>query len=952
MDKKKTKSKQFGLIRFSFSLLFVAILLLPAAFRLVSSNAADPETRGKMSLPGFQTEALLEPGYYKTWTHFLKASLSSEDPLTQAKRWMDYHLFGMTDAPEVHVGNDGWLFDQQSISDFRKNACHQASRIRRLVLDLHAAARIAEASGRRLIFSVAPSKATVYPEYVGAVPQNRDCGQNHYDLMLKELAREPLKNFVRLDETLSAAKSGQELLYDKTGAYWNRHGAAVVSKALVANIFDHEPWPTPTDDDLTSALMGRVTPKTDTVAPATPADDDKHLSAAVVYGGPAVTHLLPGLARRFDRVDVISSDIIPSLNHNEDLSAYEAIVVIANESHLANFRLDMDRLFAMLGSDALASAQVKIDLGGISAEAELSLSRHEKGLTLKSLGADAYIRLPMLPGSTNKTLRILKMDLTMPHTDVLTWTSANGLHYAGTRSLRPGPSSLYLTLPRQTSIKLRINPGQTSGMFHVQNMTLLEFSESAAPGATDSLEVISYPVPLQKETRTALPPTAAPLDLAVTPVIKVNDFEAGRIFQRKGSSADIMVSGTYQGSPEGIEAQVVDHGTGEVILPWTLVDSAPTNGVFMGIISEVPQGGWYRILVRFSNQLKVSSTGQASWGVGILVGCIGQSNMREWFYTGSDLKAHNRLALHRNGRWMPMGQKGHGAIAFGNRLIGKVGIPVGLLDYAVNGSGLRREADWGKGYWADRSPGSIYDHFIQGVAAAGGTMEYVIWMQGEADAARNTISKNQYRNTLKAFISHQIRADIANASAKSELPFLIVGMTKRPKGKDNPHQAIRNAQAMVAQEVKECYLAATTLDLKNLGRQHLDPEAYITLGLRVAQTVLYILGKESYYRGPSMAEIKRIDDSLIDIRLTHRGGTTFVPTNDISGWQVHSKGRAIPITQAMRYDRQTVRLQLAQPVTAPLSLRYLYGAMPDASRAAHDNTAMELPLEPFEQMIE
>lgn len=952
MDKKNINAKMPGLTRLTLSLLFVLIILLPAAFRLVRSNASMPEARGKMALPVFQPEILLEPGYYKTWTQFLIARLTAEGPLTQAKRWMDYKLFGMTDVPEVHVGNDGWLFDQRTIHDFRKTACDQAPRIKRLVTNLHAAARIAEASGRRFIFSVAPGKATIYPEFVGAVPQARDCGHSHYDLMLAELAREPLKNFIRLDEILRLAKSDADLLYDKTGTYWNPDGAAVVSKTLVTNIFEHEPWPSTGRDDLTSTLMGRDLPRAENATPAIPTTDDKHLSAAVIYGGPAVTHLLPGLAGRFDRVDVIASNIIPSLNHHEDISAYEAIVIIADESRLNDFHLDLDRLFAMLGSDALASAHTKIDLNGITAETDISLHHNEKGLTIKSLGAGAYFKLPLLPGSTTRTLRILKLDLTMPHTDVLSWTSANGIVYAGSRSLKSGPSHLYLTLPHQASVQMRINPGRTSGMFHVQNMALLEFSEGIGPGGAESAEMVLYPVPPRTGTDTEKPAVVPLPDRAIAPAIAINDFEAGRIFQRKGSSADIMVSGTYQGSPEGIEAQVISHTSEEVIVPWTMVDSVPTNGVFMGIIPEVPQGGWYRIAVRFSNQPKVLVTGEAPWGVGILVGCIGQSNMREWFYTGNDLKAHNLLGLHRNGRWASMAQQGNGAIAFGNRLIGKVGIPVGLLDYAVNGSGLRREADWGKGYWADRSPGSIYDQFIQGVAAAGGAMEYVIWMQGEADAARNTISKNQYRNTLKAFISEQIREDIPNASQKPYLPFLVVGMTKRPKGKDQPHQAIRSAQASVTQEVDECYLAAMTLDLKNLGRQHLDPDAYITLGLRVAQTVLYIMGKESYYRGPSMSEIRKIDASLIDIHLTHRGGTTFGPTSDISGWQVISKGKAIPIIQALRYDRRTVRLQLAQPVSGPLSLRYLYGAMPDASRAARDNSAMELPLEPFEHVIE
>ena len=94
-------------------------------------------------------------------------------------------------------------------------------------------------------------------------------------------------------------------------------------------------------------------------------------------------------------------------------------------------------------------------------------------------------------------------------------------------------------------------------------------------------------------------------------------------------------------------------------------------------------------------------------------------------------------------------------------------------------------------------------------------------------------------------------------------------------GKDAPHQAIRMAQYKVTEALQECYLSATSIDLENMGRQHLSPSAYTTLGLRVAQTVLYLLGEESYYRGPSVFGATLVDDTTIDVRISHRGGLRF-----------------------------------------------------------------------------
>jgi hypothetical protein len=173
-------------------------------------------------------------------------------------------------------------------------------------------------------------------------------------------------------------------------------------------------------------------------------------------------------------------------------------------------------------------------------------------------------------------------------------------------------------------------------------------------------------------------------------------------------------------------------------------------------------------------------------------------------------------------------------------------------------------------------------------------------------------------------------------------------MVKRPGGKDKPHQAIRNAQKIVAEHVPDCYLAATTLDLKNLGRQHLSPEAYITMGSRVAQTVLFILGEETYHRGPWVSGMKRLDNRTIDVKIRHRGGTDFTPATGITGWEVIADGTRQPINQVYRHDSETIRITLKNPLPDKAKIHYLYGAMPDTTNPVIDNSTMALPLEEYQ----
>lgn len=930
-----------------FSVLFILLIFIPFCLGAIGSGSHPQGGGDHKKAPILQVQALLAPDYYQAWGAFLSDRFAGLNFLARGKSWVDYHLFNMTDNHNIHVGRDGWLFSQQAIADMRQGACDQAPYIRQLMIKLETISHLVEKSGRRFVFSIAPDKTTIHPEHLGNGVSGTECQKTLYDLFLEAHGRNPLACFMRLDELLKSTEPEQGKYYTKTGSIWNDQGAMTAARSLLDAIFQNgDEWEN--SGDLSAALMGKTSSIDHGVL-----NNRFKLSSAAIYGGVSIRRLLPYLSWPFNRMDTIVTDTIPSPNHGESLADYDAVVVVIDESQLGKVQFDFDRLCRMLKVDSLADEINSIPLKTLSAESKLSIEHLDNQISIKSLGLNAFFRLPALPGSDADTLRILAFDIVSSSADRLSWQISNGTENSGTKPLRSGSNHIYLPLPSAPSVLIHINPGETTGLFSVSEAKLIAFAEGLTERpliAAAGNDYYAVPKPgdgsassVQANTNNRNDP-----DNSTVLSISLNDYEDFQIIQRNGTNADIIISGTYTGDAAGVEARVLRYGDASPVTPWRPIDSAPANGVFMGILSEVPQGGWYRLAVRVSNHPEVSDSGKARWGIGLLVGFIGQSNMAEWFHAGEDLKPHALLALNRENAWSAIGENGNGAISFGNRLIAKLGIPVGLLDYAVNGSGLRKEADWGAGYWSDKSEGSIYHRFIKGVASTGGKLEYVVWMQGEADAARGTITGNQYRNALASFIEQQIREDITNASPLPHLPFLVIGMVKRPIGKDGPHQAIRDAQSKAVEEVPNAYLAATTLDLQNLGRQHLAPEAYTSLGLRVAQTVLYLLGEEDYYRGPSIVGGRWVDSGTIDVFMAHRGGSDFRPAVKISGWQALSGGETVTIAGVRRINDRTVRIQFEAPVEGPVTLRYLYGAMPDADRAIHDNSAMELPLEQAE----
>ena len=140
---------------------------------------------------------------------------------------------------------------------------------------------------------------------------------------------------------------------------------------------------------------------------------------------------------------------------------------------------------------------------------------------------------------------------------------------------------------------------------------------------------------------------------AETNSIILKDIADSRVFQRLWGTADVEVSGFYTGLPEEIEYRIVHDGT-DYPIPghdWQTLESSPTGGVFNGTVTGVPEGGWYNVDVRFSNDTAIKDEGGSKWGVGILVGIIGQSNVSNWFDLGNDEIADQLLSKYENSTW-------------------------------------------------------------------------------------------------------------------------------------------------------------------------------------------------------------------------------------------------------------------------------------------------------------
>lgn len=343
----------------------------------------------------------------------------------------------------------------------------------------------------------------------------------------------------------------------------------------------------------------------------------------------------------------------------------------------------------------------------------------------------------------------------------------------------------------------------------------------------------------------------------------------------------------------------------------------------------------------------------AGLGAGYAIGCIGQSNIQRWFSTGADPGTSASASLREfsgtPGSWSTIGGAAEGAKIFGNALITALSAPVGLLNYALGGTGLYDEASWQPG-----EPG--YNAFVAGAASVGG-LDAIIWIQGENDAARG-VTQPQYTGALIELIAN-LRAACTNVSGFSTIPFFIVPIGRNTTASYvEAYQAIRDASTSVAEATEHCYVAGSFHDFALADSVHITD--YTTIAQRLAVAVADVLdGSPSAdtYLAPRIVSIAEVSATVTDCTIAHAsGGTDFTPTSGIEGFRVYEVGGALKaISGAVRQSASVIRLTHAS-VSGDRLVTYCRGGDANITRSQNptelaslvvDNATVARALQPL-----
>lgn len=484
------------------------------------------------------------------------------------------------------------------------------------------------------------------------------------------------------------------------------------------------------------------------------------------------------------------------------------------------------------------------------------------------------------------------------------------------------------------------------------------------------------PVPSEPET----PPTSG-----VT-VALVSDVKNQQVYQRVGTSKQVPVAVTYSGGqPSAIEARVVDATTFAAASAWQVIDPAPANGAGAGLLT-VPQGCWYLLEVRAAGG--AVTRGVNKFGVGAVIGLIGQSNMVNFVGSGDTYPVGhpNSIYFSATSTYLRIGNtsttnppnhptstgnmvsgsvRGGGPVYLANMLTMELGVPVLLVDKPVGGSNIAS--------WTDGTVGNNWSEFKDKLILAGGDMEACFWYQGESNAYNAT---EAYMQERWGVLYAQCLAQTGRTTDTFKMGMISLGPGSYVGSTEGEFGQFRVWQRDYSKAAPGWFYAAAA-HASGSSTDHVHVGGHANRGRYMARSYLALKGYGVPGAGPFITGATR-SGLVVTLAVTHSGGTALKDGASGTGsaltgyrfFDAGAGGAQIAYTATAIVDN-SIQITLASAPIGALTFDYAITDVPhgayydngsgdkgmtfDAATCVYDNVAMPnmtygFPLQPCAAM--
>lgn len=218
-------SKFFSIL---FTALFLLICLIPVLGLVINgeTSSAGNETLAPKPVLRY-ADGTLNKAYLNELTSYVGDNFAFRHELITANTNILNRIFGISGSSTVTQGKDNWLFYTETVDDYTGSNILTERQLNSAAISLQLMQEYCNERGAQFLFTVAPNKASLYPEHMpDRFPMFE--GKNNASL-LADILREKEIPYADL---FSAFRACDEVLYFETDSHWNNKGAALAADVI------------------------------------------------------------------------------------------------------------------------------------------------------------------------------------------------------------------------------------------------------------------------------------------------------------------------------------------------------------------------------------------------------------------------------------------------------------------------------------------------------------------------------------------------------------------------------------------------------------------------------------------------------------------------------------------------------------------------------------------------
>lgn len=217
----------------AFIVLFFVLTLIPITGMMLGLGGENNENRTLADMPALTTvdtngHTRINGSFSPQFEEFIADNFGFRQEIVSGWSSVMYRVFASSAVNNVMVGQDGWLYYASTRADYEGSAPYSDRTVFRIAKTVELMNRCAEDSGAVFAFTVAPNKATIYPEQLPA--RLRPAESTNLDRVSALLSESGC--YIDLTAPLTALKDSGTQSYYKLDSHWTNAGALEAYRAI------------------------------------------------------------------------------------------------------------------------------------------------------------------------------------------------------------------------------------------------------------------------------------------------------------------------------------------------------------------------------------------------------------------------------------------------------------------------------------------------------------------------------------------------------------------------------------------------------------------------------------------------------------------------------------------------------------------------------------------------